>query len=110
VGTPFLFVVNEDPTVREALAGDLGRRFGADYQIQRRCCAPVLIRRRDPGHPEVVRVQARPVGRPCVRVSIGVRLSRLWIRGELECCLAGRAWARQAASPGRGRMDQRDAI
>jgi thioredoxin reductase (NADPH) len=33
VGTPFLFVVNEDPTVREALAGDLGRRFGADYQI-----------------------------------------------------------------------------
>ncbi|HYA51523.1 MAG TPA: FAD-dependent oxidoreductase [Streptosporangiaceae bacterium] len=33
MGTPFLFVVDEDRTVLEALAGDLGRRFGADYQI-----------------------------------------------------------------------------
>ena len=41
---------------------------------------------------------------------IGIGPSRPRIRGELECCLAGQAFARQAASPGRGRMDQRDAI
>jgi thioredoxin reductase (NADPH) len=33
VRTPVLFVVDEDRTVLEALADDLGRRFGVDYQI-----------------------------------------------------------------------------
>jgi hypothetical protein len=45
---------------------------------------------------------------PLVRIGIGPTRPR--IRGELKCCLAGQAWARQAASPGRERMDQRDAI
>jgi thioredoxin reductase (NADPH) len=33
MGTPVLVLVDEDPAVLEALAGDLGRRFGADYQL-----------------------------------------------------------------------------
>jgi hypothetical protein len=33
MGTPVLFVVDEDRTALEALAADLDRRFGADYQI-----------------------------------------------------------------------------
>ena len=33
MGTPVLFLVDEDRTALEALAGDLGRRFGVDYQI-----------------------------------------------------------------------------
>jgi thioredoxin reductase (NADPH) len=33
VGTPVLFLVDEDHTALEALAGDVGRRFGTDYQI-----------------------------------------------------------------------------
>jgi thioredoxin reductase (NADPH) len=33
MGTPVLLVVDEDRAVLEALAGDLGRRFGSDYQI-----------------------------------------------------------------------------
>jgi thioredoxin reductase (NADPH) len=33
MGTPILFVVDEDRTALEALAADLDRRFGADYQI-----------------------------------------------------------------------------
>ncbi|HXZ69675.1 MAG TPA: hypothetical protein VEH31_02240 [Streptosporangiaceae bacterium] len=36
-----MFVVDEDRTVLEALAADLGRRFGADYQILRES-APVV--------------------------------------------------------------------
>ena len=31
--TPILLVVDEDPAVLEALSGDLGRRFSADYRI-----------------------------------------------------------------------------
>jgi hypothetical protein len=30
---PILLVVDEDPGVLEALSGDLGRRFAADYRI-----------------------------------------------------------------------------
>jgi thioredoxin reductase (NADPH) len=33
MGTPVLFLVEEDRPALEALAADLGRRFGADYQI-----------------------------------------------------------------------------
>jgi thioredoxin reductase (NADPH) len=33
MGTPVLMLVDEDLAVLEALAGDLGRRFTADYQI-----------------------------------------------------------------------------
>jgi thioredoxin reductase (NADPH) len=33
MGTPILLVVDEDHAVLEALSGDLGRRFGVDYQI-----------------------------------------------------------------------------
>ncbi|HVD14379.1 MAG TPA: FAD-dependent oxidoreductase [Actinomycetota bacterium] len=33
MGTPVLLVVDEDRAVLEALAGDLGRRFGVDYQL-----------------------------------------------------------------------------
>jgi thioredoxin reductase (NADPH) len=33
VGTPVLFLVDEDRAALEALAGDVGRRFGVDYQI-----------------------------------------------------------------------------
>ena len=33
MGTPVLFLVDEDRPALEALAADLGRRFGADYQI-----------------------------------------------------------------------------
>jgi thioredoxin reductase (NADPH) len=33
VGTPIVFLVDEDGTALEALASDVGRRFGADYQI-----------------------------------------------------------------------------
>ena len=33
MGTPVLFLVDEDRLALEALAADLGRRFGADYQI-----------------------------------------------------------------------------
>jgi hypothetical protein len=54
--------------------------------------------------------QRTRAGRPCVQSRIGIGPSRPRIRGELECCLAGQAAARQAASPGRRRMDQRDAI
>jgi len=33
MGTPVLLLVDEDRAVLEALAGDLGRRFGVDYQL-----------------------------------------------------------------------------
>ena len=33
MGLPVLLVVDEDQAVLEALSGDLGRRFGVDYQI-----------------------------------------------------------------------------
>jgi hypothetical protein len=33
MGTPVLFVVEEDRTALGVLAAGLGRRFGADYQI-----------------------------------------------------------------------------
>ena len=33
MGTPVLLLVDEDRAVLEALAGDLGRRLGVDYQI-----------------------------------------------------------------------------
>jgi thioredoxin reductase (NADPH) len=33
LGTPIVFLVDEDGTALEALASDVGRRFGADYQI-----------------------------------------------------------------------------
>jgi len=33
MGTPVLLLVDEDRTALEALAGDVGRRFGVDYQI-----------------------------------------------------------------------------
>ena len=33
MGLPVLLVVDEDQAVLEALSGDLGRRFGLDYQI-----------------------------------------------------------------------------
>jgi hypothetical protein len=33
MGTPILLVVDEDQAMLEALAGDLGPRFGVDYQI-----------------------------------------------------------------------------
>jgi hypothetical protein len=33
MGTPVLLLVDEDHTVLEALTGDLGRRFGVDYQL-----------------------------------------------------------------------------
>jgi thioredoxin reductase (NADPH) len=33
VGLPVLFLVDEDRAVLEALASDLGRRFGADHEI-----------------------------------------------------------------------------
>jgi thioredoxin reductase (NADPH) len=33
MGTPILLLVDEDQAVLEALAGDLSRRFGVDYQI-----------------------------------------------------------------------------
>src|ERR1700754_850065 len=33
MGTPVLLLVVEEPAVLEALAGDLGRRFGVDFQI-----------------------------------------------------------------------------
>jgi response regulator RpfG family c-di-GMP phosphodiesterase len=33
MGTPVLLVVDEDRAVLEALVGDLGRRFGVDYQL-----------------------------------------------------------------------------
>jgi thioredoxin reductase (NADPH) len=33
MGAPILLVVDEDQAVLEALSGDLGRRFGVDYQI-----------------------------------------------------------------------------
>jgi thioredoxin reductase (NADPH) len=33
VGRPVLFLVDEDPAVREALACDLGRRFGTDHEV-----------------------------------------------------------------------------
>ena len=33
MGTPVLFLLDKDRTTLEALAGDVGRRFGTDYQI-----------------------------------------------------------------------------
>ena len=33
MGTPVLLLVDEDRALLEALAGDLGRRFGVDYQL-----------------------------------------------------------------------------
>jgi hypothetical protein len=33
MGAPVLFLVDGDRPALEALAADLGRRFGADYQI-----------------------------------------------------------------------------
>ena len=33
MGTPVLLLVDDDPAALEALAGDVGRRFGADYQV-----------------------------------------------------------------------------
>jgi hypothetical protein len=33
MGTPVLLLVDEDSAALEALAGDVGRRFGADYQV-----------------------------------------------------------------------------
>lgn len=33
MGLPVLLVVDEDQAVLEALSGDLGRRFGLDYQV-----------------------------------------------------------------------------
>ena len=37
MGTPVLLLVDEDRTALEALAGDVGRRFGVDYQIVAEC-------------------------------------------------------------------------
>jgi len=37
MGTPVLLLVDEDRTALEALAGDVGRRFGVDHQIVAEC-------------------------------------------------------------------------
>jgi thioredoxin reductase (NADPH) len=37
MGMPVLFLVDEDRAVLEALAADLGRRFGADHEIVAAC-------------------------------------------------------------------------
>jgi thioredoxin reductase (NADPH) len=117
MGTPVLLLVDEDRTALEALAGDVGRRFGVDYQIvaERSPVAALAALERLGARSQAVAIvlaalrdkrsgATQTVPAAALFVMIGADPRTQWLRATLECdqrgyVLTGHDLARSGALP-----------